>query len=56
MESINIPGFDARVDTWSGGVERVLQTQRVAVCCRVIGIRLYKIRWWNMERHLYGWW
>ena len=43
MESIYIVGFDASVAMWSDGGERVLQSQRVAVCCRFIVIRLYKI-------------
>ena len=32
MESIDIAGFDASVDTWSGGGERVMRAQRVGVC------------------------
>ena len=43
MESINIAGFDAGVDMWSGGGERVLQAQRVLVCCGVVVIRLDNI-------------
>ena len=31
MEIIDIAGFDAGVETWSGGGKRVMQTQRVAV-------------------------
>ena len=32
MESINIADFDASVAMWSGGGERVLRAQLVAVC------------------------
>ena len=55
MESIDITGFDFGVETWSGGGERVLQVQRVAVRCRVIRIRLDKIQWRTTQRHLQGW-
>ena len=33
MESIDIAGFDAGVDTWSSGGKHMLRAQRVAVCC-----------------------
>ena len=56
MESINIAVFDAGVATWSGGRERVLQAQRVAVCCGVIVIRLYKIWWRTTEQNPQGCW
>ena len=35
MESINIAGFDAGVDTWSSGGEHVLQAQRASGVLRV---------------------
>ena len=56
MESINIAGFGAGVDMWSGGGERVLRAQQVAVCYRVIVIRIDKIWWRTKERHSQGCW
>ena len=51
MESIDIAGFDACIATWSGSGDQVLQAQRVAVCCGVMLIRIYKIWWRKTERH-----
>ena len=56
MENINIVGVDTGVDTLSGGGERVLRAQRVALCCGVIGIWLDNIWWRTMERHPQGCW
>ena len=56
MESINIAGFDAGVDTWSSGGEHVLRVQWVAVYSGVIEIRLDKILWRTTKWHPQGCW